>query len=201
MRGGGIYQRGMDLAVEKLDDARLVHIFPEGAVNVTRTTAMRRFKWGIARLVLEPVVRPVVVPIWLSGFDQIMPEPRAKPTWLPRTGAELCVAFGEPVAPAVLAPFTASYAKRDTWTSADASWPAVPASVPSDHLYPPGEALRPEDTPAYAALRSRLAAVLHDELTTLGQNTRRRLGQGDGEGTLRHRPDLVGVDYKTDVPT
>lgn len=56
-----------------------MHIFPEGAVNLTRSTAMRRFKWGIARLLLDARTLPVVVPVWLTGVF-----PSAKPVCSPQ---------------------------------------------------------------------------------------------------------------------
>lgn len=67
-RGAGIFQPALDRAVSKLESAQWVHLFPEGFVNVTRTTALRRFKWGITRLLLEPRPQmPLVVPMWITG--------------------------------------------------------------------------------------------------------------------------------------
>ena len=58
---------------------------------------MRYFKWGIARLILEPDVCPDVVPMWIEGNDEIMHENRAAPRWLPRAGKRCGVWFGENV--------------------------------------------------------------------------------------------------------
>ncbi|KAG7692875.1 hypothetical protein KL930_004221 [Ogataea haglerorum] len=54
-----------------------VHIFPEGYVcqlKPPHNNSMRFFRWGTARLILEPTVAPVVVPIFSDGFEKIAPE-------------------------------------------------------------------------------------------------------------------------------
>lgn len=49
-------------------------------------------------MVMESKTPPVIIPMWLTGFDQLMPEGRAFPyKYLPRPGAELSVTFGSPV--------------------------------------------------------------------------------------------------------
>jgi monolysocardiolipin acyltransferase len=41
---------------------------------------------------------PVVIPVWLTGFDQLMPEGRKFPfNFLPRAGIDLSITFGEPI--------------------------------------------------------------------------------------------------------
>ncbi|OWB56263.1 hypothetical protein B5S28_g2158 [[Candida] boidinii] len=54
-----------------------VHIFPEGYVcqlEPPHNNSMRFFRWGAARLILEPTVAPIVVPIFSNGFEKIVPE-------------------------------------------------------------------------------------------------------------------------------
>lgn len=54
-----------------------VHIFPEGFVCQLKSpheNSMRYFRWGTARLVLEPTIAPVVIPIFADGFEKIRPE-------------------------------------------------------------------------------------------------------------------------------
>lgn len=74
-----------------------VHIFPEGMIHQTPTYNMRYFKWGLARLILEPDVCPDVVPMWIEGTDQIMHESRTFPRFLPRALRSVSVTFGDPV--------------------------------------------------------------------------------------------------------
>ncbi|PWN47666.1 acyltransferase-domain-containing protein [Violaceomyces palustris] len=96
-RGGGIFQPAIDNAISKLEAGKWIHLFPEGYVNVSRTTELRRFKWGIGRMIMEAKKMPVVVPMWISGFDRMMPEPRPPPKLLPRLGAKVSITFGEPI--------------------------------------------------------------------------------------------------------
>ena len=58
---------------------------------------MRYFKWGVARLILEPDVCPDIVPIWIEGNDQIMHESRSWPRFIPRVNKRCGVWFGENV--------------------------------------------------------------------------------------------------------
>ncbi|KAG6886391.1 hypothetical protein C0992_004276 [Termitomyces sp. T32_za158] len=53
-----------------------------------------------SRILMETVKPPVIIPMWLTGFDTLMPEGRATPwRFLPRYGAQLSVAFGSPIIP------------------------------------------------------------------------------------------------------
>lgn len=55
---------------------------------------MRYFKWGVARLILEPDVCPDIVPMWIEGNSAIMSEAREAPRWVPRVGKRCGVWFG-----------------------------------------------------------------------------------------------------------
>lgn len=66
-RGRGIFQPALDTAISKLEQGQWVHMFPEGYVNLSRKMVLRRFKWGLSRLLLESKHRPRVVPIWIEG--------------------------------------------------------------------------------------------------------------------------------------
>ncbi|KAE8222219.1 hypothetical protein CF319_g4546 [Tilletia indica] len=123
-RGGSPFQPALDSAIDQLDRSRWVHIFPEGYVNLSRTTDLRRFKWGISRIAMETERAPVCVPIWISGFDQVMPEPRSRPRWLPRPGATLSITFGRPVS---------QEAMRNVLTAESGCIGAIPAHADAEH--------------------------------------------------------------------
>ncbi|KIV82169.1 hypothetical protein PV11_04297 [Exophiala sideris] len=72
-----------------------VHIFPEGMIHQAEDKTMRYFKWGVARLILEPVDCPDVVPMFIEGTDQVMHESRTFPRFLPRIGKKITVTFGK----------------------------------------------------------------------------------------------------------
>lgn len=74
-----------------------VHIFPEGFIHQHPGKVMRYFKWGVSRLILEPVECPVIVPIFIEGTDKIMHESRQFPRFVPRIGKEVTITFGKEV--------------------------------------------------------------------------------------------------------
>ncbi|KAI9762973.1 MAG: hypothetical protein M4579_000036 [Chaenotheca gracillima] len=74
-----------------------IHIFPEGRIHQHPTHALRYFKWGVARLILESDPLPRVVPMWIEGPEEIMHESRTFPRFLPRPGKHVKVVFGREV--------------------------------------------------------------------------------------------------------
>ena len=47
---------------------------------------------------MEANSRPTVIPVWLTGFDQLMPVGRKFPfNYLPNAGVDLSITFGEPI--------------------------------------------------------------------------------------------------------
>ncbi|KAF8826456.1 hypothetical protein HHX47_DHR5000192 [Lentinula edodes] len=105
-RGKGIYQPAVDNAIEKLDQGCWVHLFGEGKVNQPDTyqkdengfAVLPRFKWGIGRILSSTARSPIVIPMWITGFDKLMPEGRSFPfKYFPRIGARLSITFGEPL--------------------------------------------------------------------------------------------------------
>ncbi|KAI0740387.1 acyltransferase-domain-containing protein [Earliella scabrosa] len=104
-RGNGIFQPAIDTAIEKLNRGEWIHLFGEGKVNPDsgnkespNAGRLLRFKWGVGRIIMEAEKAPVIIPMWLTGFDKLMPEGRPFPyKFLPRPGAALSVTFGKPV--------------------------------------------------------------------------------------------------------
>jgi monolysocardiolipin acyltransferase len=77
---------------------------------------LKRFKWGMyalslcpvtltnaslsGRIVMETPRPPMIIPMWITGFDRVMPEGRRFPfKYMPRFGAPLSVTFGDPIPP------------------------------------------------------------------------------------------------------
>ncbi|PHH52250.1 Lysophosphatidylcholine acyltransferase [Ceratocystis fimbriata CBS 114723] len=73
-----------------------LHIFPEGCITQSPMTTMRYFKWGVARFILEAQPTPDVIPMFINGTQDIMPEDR-EPRWLPKWGVDVNIAFGTPL--------------------------------------------------------------------------------------------------------
>jgi monolysocardiolipin acyltransferase len=74
-----------------------VHIFPEASVYQHPEKCLRYFKWGVSRLILEPYPAPDLIPMFIDGTQDVYPEARKQPRWLPRIGANIRVTFGRPV--------------------------------------------------------------------------------------------------------
>ena len=53
-----------------------IHIFPEGMIHQHPQKAMRYFKWGLARMILEAEPCPDVLPMWHEGAEEVMNEKR-----------------------------------------------------------------------------------------------------------------------------
>lgn len=90
-RGDGIHQPAMARATEILNQDGWIHVFSEGRVN--QESEMRRFKWGIAHLILQSKQKPLVLPFFHRGMDKMIP----LGTRLPRPMSRLSIVFGEPI--------------------------------------------------------------------------------------------------------
>ncbi|KAF9047161.1 hypothetical protein BDZ89DRAFT_1007320 [Hymenopellis radicata] len=105
-RGMGIFQRSVDAAIDLLNQGEWIHLYGEGKINQPATYKtdesgkgyLPRFKWGVGRIISSPTTIPTVIPMWLTGFDTLMPEGRPFPyNFLPRVGARMSVTFGTPI--------------------------------------------------------------------------------------------------------
>ncbi|XP_042051970.1 tafazzin-like [Salvia splendens] len=92
-RGDGIYQKGMDLAISKLNRGGWVHIFPEGSRSRNGGKTMGSAKRGIGRLVLDADNTPIVVPFVHTGMQEVMPVG----AMFPRVGKTVTVIVGDPI--------------------------------------------------------------------------------------------------------
>ncbi|XP_052778770.1 tafazzin-like [Mya arenaria] len=82
----------MNVMLQKLNEGKLVHIFPEGKVNTTKEHM--RLKWGVGRLVAEADNTPVVLPLFHLGLDSILPLEKPR---IPRMGKDVTIVIGEPL--------------------------------------------------------------------------------------------------------
>ncbi|KAF3340683.1 tafazzin-like isoform X2 [Carex littledalei] len=92
-RGDGIYQKGMDMALSKLNKGGWVHIFPEGSRSRDGGKTIGPTKRGVGRLVMDADTTPIVVPFVHSGMQDIMPIG----TQFPNIGKRVIVVVGDPI--------------------------------------------------------------------------------------------------------
>nr|GEU46832.1 tafazzin [Tanacetum cinerariifolium] len=92
-RGEGIYQKGMDVAIAKLNRGGWVHIFPEGSRSRDGGRTTGSIKRGTARLVLDADNAPMVVPFVHVGMQEIMPIGAT----FPRVGKTVTILVGDPI--------------------------------------------------------------------------------------------------------
>jgi len=148
-RGDGITQAAVDFAIERLDEGEWLHIFPQGYVRQKRLVPpLDRLKWGVGRILTEVKSAPTIVPVWIKGFERMMPENRGFPRFIPRKGAEVEMHFGDP------ASLRADViALRKQW----------------EHRCPIGRKSMNYDEPALCELRERLTSRVQQEMESLGR--------------------------------
>jgi len=109
------------------------------------------------RILMEAKVLPVVIPMWITGFDQLMPEGRPFPyNYLPRIGACLGVTFGDPIATnellEALHPSTSHSNASQPFTGHESSALIGPLA----------------DSSRTALMRQKVTAIIHREVERLG---------------------------------
>ncbi|KAJ0015265.1 hypothetical protein Pint_19774 [Pistacia integerrima] len=92
-RGEGLYQKGMDMAISKLNGGGWVHIFPEGSRSRDGGKTIGSSKRGVGRLVLDADNVPMVVPFVHTGMQEVMPIGAT----FPRIGKTVTVLIGDPI--------------------------------------------------------------------------------------------------------
>ncbi|KAI9005042.1 acyltransferase-domain-containing protein [Hyaloraphidium curvatum] len=97
VRGLGVYQAGVDRALDRMARGGWIHIFSEGRVH--QGQRMLRFKWGVGRMLMEPSMglgckTPWFVPVYARGLEMALPLHRI---YIPRPGHDFMLAFGDPV--------------------------------------------------------------------------------------------------------
>ena len=101
---------------------------------------------------MEAKLPPVIIPVWITGFDQLMPEGRPFPyNYIPRIGAHLGVTFGNPIAENELLEALRSNASL-----------SITGSEPRAPIGPFA------DDPSTALVRQRVTAIIHREVERLG---------------------------------
>ncbi|KAJ2711494.1 Lyso-phosphatidylcholine acyltransferase [Coemansia spiralis] len=96
IRGAGIRQLAVEIALHKLNHNKWVHVFPEGKVN--QGPELLRFKWGVGRMVMEADRTPIVIPMFFRGTRELMPlGQRFLVPWFNPFKRELYVKVGDPI--------------------------------------------------------------------------------------------------------
>jgi monolysocardiolipin acyltransferase len=98
VRGDGIYQRGMERAVQHLMQNKWFHVFPEGKCvpELARAYTIAPLRWGVGRLVGDLALqgkKPIVLPWVHRGMETVMPLYHR----IPRIGNHVRVVVGEEI--------------------------------------------------------------------------------------------------------
>ena len=100
IRGNGIFQKGMDHCVNELNEIEptWIHLFPEGKINQNVDKCIR-WKWGIARLILEAKDKPEIIPYAHRGLEKLMPfgPDNNNLNYIPTYGGIIEMAIGKPI--------------------------------------------------------------------------------------------------------
>ncbi|PPR02492.1 hypothetical protein CVT24_002041 [Panaeolus cyanescens] len=178
-RGQGIYQPSVDAAISKLNQGHWPTFRDSsGACKPTYLFSVsfrldNQFKIRSGRILMSTTQMPVVIPMWISGFDRLMPEGRPFPyKYLPHMGVDLSVTFGEPIDPELLK--RALLIPRDPAPSTIHNLglePTLGGSTTQEHLEGWSKNLDPlhdEDALRTSLIRQQLTSIVHDHVQKLG---------------------------------
>lgn len=121
-RGAGVDQPSLSLLSHKLNRYRWVHVYPEGRTWQESGHPPRRadgrlclpgsdrcgpvgarlgpLKWGVGKLIAESETTPIVLPMFHTGMERVLPQEATNNDLLysvPRVGQRICVLFGREV--------------------------------------------------------------------------------------------------------
>lgn len=123
---------------------------------------------------MDSEVMPEIIPIWISGFDQIMNEYRKWPRFIPRGGANISITVGQSLTPLV-APLVDAWRGGLPRASAADSEHSPPTKAESDttalrahqgeHADYLSGAFDPDES-----TRREITALLQDGLRSLGES-------------------------------
>ena len=98
-RGMGIWQKGIDHCIDKLNEDAWIQLYPEGKIN-QNTEKCIRWKWGISRLIMDCKKPVTVIPFAHRGLEKLMPlhpVTRENMNTIPTYGGRIDIAFGDPI--------------------------------------------------------------------------------------------------------
>ena len=124
---------------------------------------------------MEAKALPIVIPMWLTGFDQLMPEGRPFPyKYLPRIGARLSITFGDPV-PAYELLDALNVSKTDSDVDLASAvlgdskgltgWMGEVANLKQAPTI-----LHEQDSPYNLLVRHKLTGIIHRDVQALGRS-------------------------------
>ena len=96
-RGAGLNQPAMSQAINLLNKGEWIHVFPEGRVYAHSVKMkVNRLKWGIAHLIINSTIQPMLLPIVHKGFENVKPIGRMMPRLSPTLNA-ISINIGDPI--------------------------------------------------------------------------------------------------------
>eukprot|EP00127_Corallochytrium_limacisporum_P004343 Clim_evm26s158 gene=Clim_evmTU26s158 len=98
LRGAGVMQGSFTRLILRANRGDWVHIFPEGHVHQVK--GIDHMRWGIGRLITETKTESMVLPIYIDGMQDCLPddpETRITRNTIPLAGKKVTVVIGEAV--------------------------------------------------------------------------------------------------------